>query len=86
MTSTIIDTATTLAIYLMSEKETVSLDLHVSFLSKISAEERLWVLSEVHKVGGSVASTSAKLYKEIGGGLEVVAIGNHSKAIIKDKK
>jgi acyl-coenzyme A thioesterase 13 len=79
-----IDVYTTLAIWGVDSQNrmTVSVDLDISYVSMGQAGDILTILANCHKVGKTMAYTSAEIYKEEN---KLVALGKHTKFFL-DKK
>lgn len=82
--ATMIDVYTTLAIWGVDTQNrmTVSVDLDISYVSMGQAGDILTILANCHKVGKTMAYTSAEIYKEE---TKLVALGKHTKFFL-DKK
>jgi|688.fasta_scaffold443979_2 acyl-coenzyme A thioesterase 13 len=82
--ATMIDVYTTLAIWGVDSQNrmTVSVDLDISYVSMGQAGDILTILANCHKVGKTMAYTSAEIYKEEN---KLVALGKHTKFFL-DKK
>ncbi|XP_071836502.1 acyl-coenzyme A thioesterase 13-like [Apostichopus japonicus] len=79
LTSTLIDTLTTLAL-MSTERQTpgVSVDLGINFLKAAKLGDKIKIETEVIKQGKTLAFTMAKILNQKG---EIVALGNHVKHI-----
>ena len=80
---TLIDDATTLAIYAADEdlRMTVSVDLSVSFASSALVGDQLTVIAECNKKGKTLIFSTASIMK----GEKLVALGKHTK-YLRDSK
>ncbi|KAF2083252.1 Thioesterase/thiol ester dehydrase-isomerase [Saccharata proteae CBS 121410] len=85
VSATLIDWAGSLAIsaWDLREKNGVSVDIHVSYVSSAKAGESLEVEGRVDRVGGTLGFTSVGIWKvdESGERGELVAKGSHTKYV-----
>ena len=73
--STIIDQVTTMAMAAVDERNSVSIDLSVSFITALQQGETMQIEAVCHKIGKSLAFTSAEIKSKD----TLIASGKHTK-------
>jgi uncharacterized protein (TIGR00369 family) len=79
--STIIDQSTTLAIAGLDDRNSVSIDLSISFIAAVKVSSSIQIEAICHKIGKSLAFTTA----EIRNGTDIIATGKHTKFMLSTK-
>ena len=79
--STLIDQATTIAVAVLDERLTVSIDLSVSFIAALKQGNNMQIEAYCHKVGKSLSFSSA----EIKSNGNLIASGKHTKFMLNTK-